>query len=98
MFRGRRRTYGHGGYPVVTLRMAREAALEYLRLVRQGQDPVAEKGHAAEPTFEQAASVFIQEQARRWTSPTEAGVWASGFRRHVFPVIGRFAGFPGLSA
>ena len=89
MFRGRRRTYGHGGYPVVTLRMAREAALEYLRLVRQGDDPVAAKSHAAEPTFEEAALVFIQEQARRWTSPTEAAVWVSGFRLHVFPVIGR---------
>ena len=40
---GRRREQGLGSPPVVTLAMARDAALDHKRLVRGGGDPLADK-------------------------------------------------------
>ena len=37
--KGRRRTYGLGGYPTVSLKKARKAALRNLRRARSGKDP-----------------------------------------------------------
>ena len=41
--RGKRRTLGLGGFPVVSLAQAREAALENKRKARAGHDPLAVK-------------------------------------------------------
>ena len=44
--RGKRRELGLGGYPLVMLAMAREAALANRRAVHAGRDPLAEKRRA----------------------------------------------------
>ena len=63
---GRRRHIGIGGYPAVSLKGAREAAMEHHRTIRNGLDPVAEKRRLAEerlrpptPTFAEAAQTVI---------------------------------------
>ena len=54
--RGRRQELGLGGYPVVTLQMAREAALVNRREVRNGGNPKTNRQRArGVPTFAEAA-------------------------------------------
>ena len=50
---------GLGPYPVVTLKEARDAALENRRAVWQGRDPRRKKD-AGVPTFEEAAEKVIK--------------------------------------
>lgn len=57
--RGRRRDIGLGGVALVSLAEAREKALSYRKLARDGGDPLVEKQKArtAVPTFAEAAEV-----------------------------------------
>ena len=49
---GRRRTFGLGPYPVVTLREARDIAIDNVRLRRRGINPMAERRRSRTvPTF-----------------------------------------------
>ena len=86
--KGRRRTYGLRGYPVVTLQEARERALENLRLVRSGGDPGAAKRKSVEPTLAEAAEVVCRQLSVRWTSPREASNWMSSIEHYVLPRLG----------
>ena len=67
--------------------MARETALENLRLVRAGGDPWTRGGRSV-PTFTQAAEQVIAVRRRSWTNPTVERAWRRSFARYVFPVIG----------
>ena len=80
---GRRRTLGLGGYPVVTLKEAREQALENLRLVRSGGDPLARKRPDGIPTFGEAAVIVLENYRPTWTDPTRPRVWMSSLERFV---------------
>ena len=51
MINGRTRTPGLGGYPIVSLRKARERALKNLVLVTEGIDPHLEKHKKKAPTL-----------------------------------------------
>src|SRR4028119_2140620 len=55
--RGKRRDMGLGGLSLVSLAEAREKALTYRKLAREGGDPLAErrKARAVIPTFTEAA-------------------------------------------
>src|SRR4051812_7832537 len=57
---GRRRDMGLGPYPEITLARAREKALEARRLVKEGRDPLAERGRAPALTFQAAAEAVIE--------------------------------------
>ena len=85
---GKRHTLGVGRYPVVSLKEAREAALENLRAVRHGEDPLARRRAEQVPTFAEAASRAIEVLSVGWTSPTEAQAWTNTLQRHAFPRIG----------
>ena len=63
---GRRRTYGLGSYPVVSLSEARERAFENLRLVRSGGDPGAErmKGRVEHMVPLSTRALAVLEEAR----------------------------------
>ena len=86
--KGRRRTYGLGGYPAVSLKRARKAALRNLRRVRSGKDPGARKRKRKEPTFAEAAVVVCELQSARWTNDRQAAIWMSSLERYVFPRLG----------
>ena len=85
---GRRRTYGLGGYPVVSLAQARERALENLRLLRSGGDPGAARRKSGEPTLAEAAEVVCRQLSVKWTNPREALNWMASLEHHVLPRLG----------
>ena len=64
---GRRRTFGLGPYPVVSLREARDIAFENVRKRHRGIDPIAaRKPASAAPTFAVMADEYIKLQAQSW--------------------------------
>ena len=64
---GRRRDFGFGSYPTVSLKEARTKALEYLRIARLGGDPSVPRSQV--PTLQQAAEKVIQ----LWSSCDRCG-------------------------
>ena len=66
---GRRRDIGLGGWPLTSLREARERAFLNRKLARDGGDPLALKRRAGVPTFEQAAGRTFEANRGRWRSP-----------------------------
>ena len=85
---GRRRTLGLGGYPTVTLKMARDAALENKRMVQAGVDPLAQKRRAPVPTFAEAAATVLELHRPTWSDAREAKNWKRSLEVYVFPRIG----------
>ena len=64
---GRRRTFGLGPWPVVSLREARDMAFENVRLRHRGINPLAARKPArAAPTFAVMADSYISLQAQGW--------------------------------
>ena len=86
--RGRRRTLGLGSYPVVSLKDARNLALEHQRLVQTGGDPFAERRRPDIPTFADAALDVLSLHSPSWSSPRQAEIWLSSLKRLVFPKLG----------
>ena len=85
---GRVRELGLGGYPVVTLAQAREAALANKRLARQGGDPLAEKRKRAVPTFAEAAAQVLALHRPGWRNDKHAAQWEATLRQYAFPLLG----------
>ncbi len=74
--RGKRRELGLGGFPLVTLAMAREAALANRRMVHAGGDPLAEKRtRRGVPTFAEAARKVFALRRDGWRNAKHAGQW-----------------------
>ena len=87
--RGKRRELGLGGYPLVTLAMAREAAIANRRAVHAGGDPLAEKRRAhGVPTFAEAARKVFELRRDGWRNAKHAGQWITTLEQFVFPRIG----------
>ena len=86
--RGRRRTLGLGGFPVVSLARARATALENKRIVHAGGDPLALKRRAAVPTFAEAATVVLEHHRPTWTNAKHADDWIASLERYAMPRLG----------
>ena len=83
---GKPTNLGLGSYPVVTLREAREKALENRRAVHWGHDP----RDAGVPTFEAAVDKVIAIHSPTWKNPSRmAGQWRQTLRDYAHPRIGR---------
>ena len=83
---GKPTNLGLGSYPVVTLREAREKALENRRAVHWGHDP----RDAGVPTFEAAVENVIAIHSPTWKNPSRmAGQWRQTLRDYAHPRIGR---------
>jgi integrase len=87
---GRRRDIGLGGLQLVTLSEAREKAVEYRRIARQGGDPLAEKRHARRlvPSFEEAAQSVHRDRSAAWHNSKHSAQWLSTLSQYAFPVFG----------
>ena len=72
---GRRRDIGLGGYPLVLLAEAREAAFENRKLARAGGDPLAEKRRRRTPTFREAANAVHEANKPRWRNNHHIASW-----------------------
>jgi hypothetical protein len=86
----RRRDIGLGGVRLVTLAEAREKALQYRKLARDGGDPVAEKRKSVRvvPTFADAARVVHAEHMAVWKNRKHAAQWINTLTQYVFPLLG----------
>ena len=88
---GRRRDIGLGGYSLVSLAEAREAAFENRKLARAGGDPLAEKRRRRTPTFREAANAVHEANKPRWRNNHHIASWMQTLERHAFPILGDMA-------
>lgn len=97
---GKRRDYGLGGYPTITLSQARERARDLLDQLWQGNDPIAERrdresarraAEAKRLTFSEAAYRCHEGKASEFRNEKHKRDWISALERHAFPVIGEIA-------
>ena len=87
---GTRRWLGLGPYPLVTLKRAREKALENKRIAYEGGDPIAERdGTKRIPNFQSLAQRVIDMQAAEHKNPKSKAQWESSLAAYAYPHIGR---------
>lgn len=95
MVAGKRREYGLGGYPTVTLASARERARAMLDQLFAGIDPAVTKKQAKSQlaaqkakavTFKVVAEQYIAQHEVGWKSQKHAAQWASTLETYAFPV------------
>ena len=87
--KGRRQELGLGPYPVVTLKMAREAALTNRREIRNGENPKTNRRRErGVPTFAEAARKVFELRRPGWRNAKHAGQWIGTLEEFVFPRFG----------
>jgi integrase len=95
-FNGKSRWTGIGGWPTVSLKLARARAEELRKLVASGIDPVAQKQttkaaqkleEARRVSFQQAAEKYISAHQNEWKNPKHRGQWRSTLETYAFPII-----------
>lgn len=94
---GKRRDMGLGGFPDVTLAMAREKARGQRLLIDQGLDPILARKEAksalrataaAARTFSECATAYIDAKSAEWSNPKHRQQWANTLEEYAAPVIG----------
>lgn len=86
---GRLRTdFGLGGADVVTLAQARDRALEYRRMARQGLNP-RHNARQSVPTFAEVAEQVHIERLPTWKNAKHGQQWINTLRKYAFSKIGR---------
>ena len=83
-----RTDFGLGGADVVTLNAARERALEYRRMAKQGLNPRF-NAHREVPTFEEVAQQVHIDRMPTWKNKKHGEQWIGTLRTYAFPKIGR---------
>ncbi|MEQ9241891.1 tyrosine-type recombinase/integrase [Roseovarius indicus] len=83
-----RTDFGIGGADVVSLAQARDRALEYRRMARQGLNP---RYNAKKdiPTFAEFAEQVHIERLPTWKNEKHGRQWINTLRDYAFPMIGR---------
>jgi integrase len=96
----RERKMGLGAYPLVSLAMAREMAIECSLKRLRGIDPLEEReaqkrtkavGAAKTITFEKAAEQYIATHRAGWRNVSHASQWPNSLNAYVYPVFGEMA-------
>lgn len=90
---GRRRDFGLGAYPGVSLKEAREGASETRKAFRAGEDPsragrASRAVLAAVPTFADLATKAHADRKAGWKNDKHKAQWLSSLRTYAFPAIG----------
>ena len=83
---GKSTDLGLGGYPLVSLREAREKAQVNRKLARSGSDP--RPAQRSVPTFAEAAGKVIEFNRPTWRSAIHADKWSSTLATYAFPHFG----------
>ena len=86
---GRRRTVGIGPYPDITLKGARDAALDKLRRARCSRGRVDPAADSVAPTLVEAAQRVRELHRPKWSNPRQADIWYGSLERYVFPRLGQ---------
>lgn len=99
-FESRERRTGLGPYPEVTLAAAREAAVEFRRRIRSGENPVEERKvtkatkvaeESKTVTFDWCAEKYISAHKPSWKNPKHAEQWVNTLATYASPIIGKAA-------
>jgi integrase len=87
---GKRRDIGLGGTSLVSLSEARDKALSFRKLARDGGDPLAEKRKARReiPTFAKAAEQVHAEHKAGWKNKKHIDQWINTLNDYVIPHFG----------
>ena len=85
---GRRRDIGLGGFPSVSLALAREKAAENRAAVAGGRDPLVDKRSPVMPTFREAARAAHEANIPRWRNARHIASWMQTLERHAIPKLG----------
>ncbi|WP_281857775.1 tyrosine-type recombinase/integrase [Litoreibacter halocynthiae] len=83
-----RTDFGLGGADIVTINQARDRALEYRRMAKQGLNPRFAATREI-PTFEEVAQQVHIERLPTWKNPKHGQQWINTLRDYAFPKIGR---------
>lgn len=83
-----RTDFGLGGADIVTLNQARERALEYRRMAKQGLNPRFNVRQEV-PTFEEFAKQVHIDRIPTWKNAKHGQQWINTLRDYAFPKIGR---------
>ncbi len=83
-----RTDFGLGGADIVTLAQARDRALEYRRMAKQGLNPRFNAQREI-PTFEEIAQLVHIERMPTWKNAKHGQQWINTLRDYAFPKIGR---------
>ena len=83
-----RTDFGLGGTSIVTIKQARERALEYRRMAKQGLNPRFNARQEI-PTFEELAQQVHIERMPTWKNGKHGQQWINTLRDYAFPKIGR---------
>ena len=89
--KGKRRSMGLGGFPLVTLAEARDMAFANRRIARRGGDPFAgrQRANPSVPTFAAAAAKVVDVRAEAWKNAGRSRAqWQSSLAAYAFPAIG----------
>ena len=86
---GKRRDLGLGGYPLVNLSEARNAAFECKKLARSGGDPMAAKRAEKIPDFASAFESVIAVHRSSWRDAESERQWRASMRDYAMPYLGR---------
>lgn len=94
---GKRREYGLGGFPTVTLASARERAKAMLDQLFEGIDPAETKKQvksalaaqrARAVNFKTLAEQYIAQHEASWKNAKHAAQWTATLETYAFPVCG----------
>ena len=77
---------GLGSFPIVTLKEARDKALENRRAVEQGKDPRVRTSSI--PTFADAAEIVIGIHASGWKTGRNEANWRRSLSQYAYPTLG----------
>ncbi len=83
-----RTDFGLGGADIVTLNQARDRALEYRRMAKQGLNPRYNVRQEV-PCFEEIAQQVHIERLPTWKNPKHGQQWINTLAEYAFPKIGR---------
>ncbi|UUX48919.1 integrase arm-type DNA-binding domain-containing protein [Nisaea acidiphila] len=84
---GRRRDIGLGSAGLVSLAEARELAIDYRRIARNGGDPIAEKRRKT-IRFSDAIKTVHENNRGAWSSEKHADKWLASLQRYAEPTLG----------
>jgi integrase len=86
---GKRCDLGLGGLCTVSLKEAREKAIEWRKVARSGVDPIQERRRANRtvPTFAKAARTVHEAHSGSWKNKKHAAQWIKTLETYAFPLL-----------
>ncbi|WP_164117374.1 integrase arm-type DNA-binding domain-containing protein [Sphingorhabdus sp. Alg239-R122] len=88
---GKRRDYGLGPYPDLSLAKARQKAAEWRQQLQQGIDPRAAKTgpNSKSALFYDVAYRCFESRRESWKNPKHADQWINTLEAYAFPKLGQ---------